>query len=159
MRLPAIMRRSEGTPWCGAQPPALSSPHLRISPAPLAPLLAISLALLCAAGLVRRCGCGANYRESPLEDSAYLFCVVSGGWLGCGGTFSFVNLVAGGQIDVGVHVDVHVDRLGRHYNMSWPALRKCMLPHLLPTISRVHLSISSDSRHSPLSLTCPPHTH
>jgi len=50
-------------------------------------------------------------------------------------------------------------KLGRHYDMSWPALRKCMLPHLLPTISRVHLSISSDSRHSPLSLTCPPHTH
>ena len=94
---------------------ALSLALLRISPAPLAPLLAISLALLCTAGLVRRCGCGAKRRESPLGDSDYLFCAGSGGRLGCGGTFSFLILVAGGQIDVGVHVDVHVDRLGRGY--------------------------------------------
>ena len=34
---------------------------------------------------------------------------------GMWGHFSFLILVAGGQIDVGVHVDVHVDRLGQGY--------------------------------------------
>ena len=158
-------RRTEGAAWCGSQTRALPFPILPILPAPLAPLVATSLALLCAAGPVRRCGNGAKCREILLEDSDHLFCADSGGRLGCGGTFSFLILVAGGQLDVGLHLVVHVDRLGRHYNISWPALRKCMLPHLLPTISRVHLSISSDSRHSLLSSTCPSshtlhvHTH
>ena len=126
-------------------------PHLRIWPAPSCPVLAISLALLCAAGPVRRCGCGAKGTEILLGDLGHLFSVVSGGRLGCGGTFSILNLVAGGQLDVGLHLRVHVDRLGRHYGISWPALRNCMMPHLLPTITRAHLSISSDSRHSLLS--------
>ena len=98
-------RRTEGAAWCGSQTRALPFPILPILPAPLAPLVATSLALLCAAGLVRRCGCGAKGTESPLGDSDHLFCAGSGGRLGCGGTFSFLILVVGGQIDVGVHVD------------------------------------------------------
>jgi hypothetical protein len=35
---------------------------------------------------------------------------------------------------------------------------KCMLPALLPIIPCAHQPISSDSRHSLLSLTCAPHT-
>ena len=73
------------------------------------------VALLCTAGSVHTCGCGAKRREGLLGDSDHLFCAGSGGRLGCGGTFSFLILVAGGQIDVGVHVDLHVDRLGRGY--------------------------------------------
>ena len=112
LKSPVRQRKSEGATWCGAQTRALSFPYLRILSAPLAPLLAISLALLCVAGPVRRCGCGAKRREGLLGDSDHLFCAGSGGRLGCGGTFSFLILVAGGQIDV---VDVHVDRLGRGY--------------------------------------------
>jgi hypothetical protein len=51
-QIPTRSRRTESTTWCGAQTPALSFPHMRISPALLVPLLAISLALLCAAGQV-----------------------------------------------------------------------------------------------------------
>jgi len=113
LRMPAGLRKNEGTTWCGAQTRAHSFPHLRILPAPLAPLLAISLALLCVSGLICRCRHGAKRRQSLLEDSGHLFCALSGGRLGCGGTFSFLNLVAGGQLDVGLHVGVHVGRLGR----------------------------------------------
>ena len=151
IKAPTRLRRTEWTAWCAAQTRKLSFPLLRILHAPLAPLLAISLALLCAAGPVRRCECGAKGTEILLGDSGHLFSVVSGGRLGCGGTFSILNLVAGGQLDVGLHLRVHVDRIGRHYGISWPALRNCMMPHLLPTITRAHLSISSDSRHSLLS--------
>jgi len=59
-QIPTRSRRTESTTWCGAQTPALSFPHMRISPAPLAPLLAISLALLCAAGQFCMCGTGAK---------------------------------------------------------------------------------------------------
>ena len=107
-----VMRRTGGTTWCGARTPSLSFPHLHIFPAPLAPLLEISFALLCAAGLVCRCEGGAKCRESLLDDSGHLFCAISGGRPGCRGTFSFLILVAGGQLDVGVRVVVHADRLG-----------------------------------------------
>ena len=150
-------RRTEGAAWCGSQTRALPFPILPILPAPLAPLVATSLALLCAAGPVRRCGNGAKCREILLEDSDHLFCADSGGRLGCGGTFSFLILVAGGQLDVGLHVRVHVDRLGWGYVAGLRRQEKCMLPALLLIIPCAHLSISSDSRHSLLSSTCLPH--
>ena len=59
-QIPTRSRRTESTTWCGSQTPALSFPHMRISPAPLAPLLAISLALLCAAGQFCMYGNGAK---------------------------------------------------------------------------------------------------
>ena len=60
---------------------------------------------------------------------------------------------------------VHVDRLGRCYVAGLRRWGKCMLPALLLIIPCAHLSISSDSRHSLLSSTCPSshtlhvHTH
>ena len=111
LRLPAGLRRTEWTAWCGAQTPALSFPHLPLLPAPLDPLVEISLALLCASCPVCRCGHGAKCRHNPLGHPVHLSCAVSGGRLGCGRTFSFLILVAGGQLDVGLHLVVHSDRL------------------------------------------------
>ena len=111
LRMPAGLRKNEGTTWCGAQTRAHSFPHLRILPAPLAPLLAISLALLCVSGLICRCRHGVKRREYLLGDLAHLSYVVAGGRLGSGDTFSLLNLVAGGQLDVGLHLVVHSDRL------------------------------------------------
>jgi hypothetical protein len=153
--MPAGLRKNEGTTWCGAQTRAHSFPHLRILPAPLAPLLAISLALLCVSGLICRCRHGAKRRENLLGHPIHFSCAVSGGQLGCGRTFSFLNLVAGGQLDVGAHLVVHTDRLRLHYFAGLRRLAKCMLPTLLPLYPHFYLPNSSDSRHSPLSLTCP----
>ena len=157
LKSPVRQRKSEGATWCGAQTRALSFPYLRILSAPLVPLLEISFALLCAAGLVCRCEGGAKCRESLLDDSGHLFCAISGGRPGCRGTFSFLILVAGGQLDVGVRVVVHADRLGQRYVAGLRRLAKCMMPTLPPLYSHFYLPNSSDSRHSLLSSTCLPH--
>ena len=155
LRLPARLRRTEWTAWCGAQTPALSFPHLPLLPAPLDPLVEISLALLCAAGAVCGCGHGAKRKENLLGHPIHFSCAVSGGRLGCGRTCSFLNLVAGGQLDVGAHLVVHTDRLRLRYFAGLRRLAKCMMPTLLPLYPHFYLPNSSDSRHSPLSLTCP----
>ena len=112
VKAPTRLRRTEGTAWCGAQTPALSFPHLPLLPAPLDPLVVeISLALLCASCPVCRCGHGAKYRQTLLGDPVHLSFAISGGRLGSGDTFSLLNLVAGGQLDVGLHLVVHTDRL------------------------------------------------
>ena len=158
VKAPTRLRRTEGTAWCGAQTPALSFPHLRILPAPLAPLLAISLALLCAAGPVCGCGHGAKRRGNLLGHLVHLSFGISDGRLGSGDTFSLLNLVAGGQLDVGLHLVVHIDRLRQRYFAGLRRWAKRMLAALLPIIPCTHQLISSsDSRHSLLSLTCPPH--
>ena len=115
LRLPAGLRRTEWTAWCAAQTRKLSFPLLRILHAPLAPLLAISLALLCAAGLVCGCGHGAKRRGNLLGNLVHLSFAISGGRLGSGDTFSLLNLVAGGQLDVGLHLVVQTDRLRLRY--------------------------------------------
>ena len=155
LRLPAGLRRTEWTAWCGAQTPALSFPHLPLLPAPLDPLVEISLALLCASCPVCRCGHGAKCRHNPLGHLVHLSFDVSSGRLGCGRAFSLLNLVAGGQLDVGRHLVVHVDRLRQVFIPGLRRLEKCMLPTLLPLYPHFYLPNSSDSRHSPLSLTCP----
>ena len=157
LRLPAGLRRTEWTAWCGAQTPALSFPHLPLLPAPLDPLVEISLALLCASGPVCRCGHGAKCRHTLLGYPVHLSFAISGGRLGSRDTFSLLNLVAGGQLDVGLHLVVHTDRLRCRYFAGLRRWAKRMLAALLPIIPRVHQPISSDSRHSLLSLTCPPH--
>ena len=115
LRLLAGLRRTEWTAWCAAQTRKLSFPLLRILHAPLAPLLAISLALLCAAGPVCGCGHGPKRRDNLLGHLVHLSFAVSGGRLGSGGTFSLLNLVAGGQLDLGLHLVVHTDRLRLRY--------------------------------------------
>ena len=157
VKAPTRLRRTEGTAWCGAQTPALSFPHLRILPAPSCPLVEISLVLLCAAGAVCGCGHGAKRRKNLLGHPIHFSCAVSGGRLGRGRTFSFLNLVAGGQLDLGLHLVVHIDRLRQRYFAGLRRWAKRMLAALLPIIPCTHQLISSDSRHSLLSLTCPPH--
>ena len=111
IKAPAGLRRTEWTAWCAAQTRKLSFPLLRILHAPLAPLLAISLALLCAAGPVCGCRHGAKRWDNLLGHLVHLSFGISGGRLGSGDTFSLLNLVAGGQLDVGLHLVVHSDRL------------------------------------------------
>ena len=157
VKAPTRLRRTEGTAWCGAQTPALSFPHLRILPAPSCPLVEISLVLLCATGPVCGCRHGAMCRDNLLGHMIHLSFAVSGGRLGCGRFFSFLNLVVGGQLDLGLHLVVHIDRLRQRYFAGLRRWAKRMLAALLPIIPCTHQLISSDSRHSLLSLTCPPH--
>ena len=54
---------------------------------------------------------------------------------------------------LGVHL--HLVRVGWRYEPGLRGWARRMLPALLPLYSHFHLPNSSDSRHSPLSLTCP----
>ena len=157
IKAPTRLRRTEWTAWCGAQTPALSFPHLPLLPAPSCPLVKISLVLLCATGPVCVCRHGPKYRQNTLGHPVHLSCAVSGGRLGCGRAFSFLILVACGQLDVGTHLVVHTDRLRQRYFAGLRRWAKRKLAALLPIIPCTHQLISSDSRHSLLSLTCPPH--
>ena len=73
----------------------------------------VGAALCCRSGLWVRAW-GETQGQSPGEPGPPLFCYLR--WpAGIWGHFFFLNLVAGGQLDLGGHLVVHTDRLRQRY--------------------------------------------
>ena len=82
-----------------------------------------------------------------------MFVVFAGGRLRYGATFLFANRVASWAIIEAIDLLPHFVLQAWRYIAILRALANRVLPPLLPNIPQPLSPISSDSRHSPLSLT------